>query len=159
MLQIRLFPTHTNTIWTICRFMAESYSVSKWMNWQTKGSIEQSLPLYSKLALTCAYAAFMAPPWIWCKDHSVRCCIITKPWLDLRYCRLPCNHFTSYQLKYSKCLTELSPLCNGNLVLDSLAEANGPLSLDLHGRYCASFFVAHLILQSFIHGTLVTPLD
>lgn len=52
-----------------------------------------------------------------------------------------------YLLGCSKYLTELSQLCNASLVLDLLAEANGPL--DLHGLYCASFFFldAHLICK------------
>lgn len=52
-------------------FITELRSLTKWMNRQTEALSGCSLPLYSKLALTCARAAFMAPPWIWCKDHSL----------------------------------------------------------------------------------------
>lgn len=111
---------------------------------------EQSFALYSKLAHTRACAAFMAPPWIWCKDHFVWCCIIT--WTDLQFCLLPFSLWEFchvHLLGCSKYLPELSPLCNASFaVLDPLAEANGPLPLDRYGRYCASFSCASNLYNS-----------
>lgn len=137
-LQIRPLLVCCCTTRTICRFMAEFRCDTKWMNCQTNDRLEQSFAFYSKLAHTCACAAFMAPPWIWCKDHFVWCRSITNLQLDLIYCHLQCENLAMYLLGCSKYLTELSQLCNASLVLDLLAEANGPL--DLHGLYCASFF-------------------
>lgn len=85
-----------------CRFMAESRWDSKCVNWQTNGPFEQSFALYSKLVHTRACAAFMAPPWIWCKDHFIWCCIVTGPRLDSIYGNYPCDNFAMYLLCCSK---------------------------------------------------------
>lgn len=108
------FPIALVPQWIITGLLP-SYTPSQ-NEWIDKPKIfEYSFPLYSKLVLTCACAAFMAPPWIWCKDHLVRRWIMAEAavWATLLISELP------FRLLWIKttCLIEFSPLCNGRLPL------------------------------------------